>query len=97
MVYNREELVRLLEAVLAGDDIGVDWDDLAIYLNSKDDFTRYWARKIIAVEDLYPPSKRTELFNREGDQYLQALLDELLSLGLKVKFGSGVIPKVLPD
>ncbi|MBO6730019.1 MAG: hypothetical protein JJ884_07040 [Maricaulis sp.] len=97
MEYNREELVRLLEAVLARDNIGVDWDDLALHLNSKDDFARYWARKIIAVEELYPSSKRTELFNPDGLRYLKALLDELLSLGATVKAGGGVIPKVLPD
>ena len=66
MDYNREELVNLLKAVLAGDDIGVDWDELALYVNSKDDFLRYWARKILVVEELYPPARPTQLFNEDG-------------------------------
>lgn len=97
MEYNWEELVRFFEVVLVGDDIGVDWDDLVLYLNSKDDFVWYWVWKIIVVEEFYFLLKCIELFNLDGFCYLKVFFDEFLLLGVMVKVGGGVILKVLLD
>lgn len=78
MKWNRKELIDLLERTISGQEIGDDWEDLGrCAIRSTDAFTKYWGRKIIAVENLYPRRTPTELFNEDGLQYLKNLLIEL--------------------
>ena len=78
--WTKDEIIALVERVIGGDEIGIDWDDFLLSTNSKNQFSKYWANKISAVETLYPRRKPTELFNPDGFQYLAQILDDLRSL-----------------
>ena len=79
MKLTAEYLIEVLEKTLNHDEIGEDWDLIgrsALY--SKDDFTRYWCERIIKVEDLFPGTRKCDLFHIDGMNYLKEIRDELV-------------------
>ncbi len=77
ITYSTDEFVDLLERTILGKDIGIGWDDMLLAVKRGDRFTKYWAKRISAVEKLYPPERAIELFSSGGIKYLEEILLEL--------------------
>lgn len=76
MTYDRQELILLIERLINNEPCMEEWDDL-VSVKHKDDYTEYWASRLLKIQDKYSDRRNGRLINDEGVLRLERILSQL--------------------